>query len=366
MTSTATKEDTRFVLVALPGTRWAEGVAGARVGEADTLARENAYAAKHELTAILEADRAHVLFSCGSLAKQVLYANYNAGTVSDFLTGEDVPACTMHVIALFSSTSELGRTDDAIKVCRLLVQEGLVVRVHAVLEDGGRAPRSAQGELQRFEEHVPEAKIVTLMGRDVCLGDAPWEHLVDVQRAFSENYGGELRKDLSEALEVAYGAGQIDRDLRPVRILPFRGVTGDLQSDFAAQVPAWEWIGKDVALFLLRSGEAEARLASILTRRGLPTDIAEQVAVRGRAVISFEPDRIASLVPVPGFDHESSLPAPAATTLEAIGADEHARTATVDASTVPAAAIEALRSTLASRGLTLVLLDELSVVEAPR
>lgn len=366
MTVGSTKEGARFVLEAEPGTRWGSDVAGARVEGDATETR--AHAAQHRLARIFSTKRPHVLFSRGSLAKQVLYATHNAGTVSDFLTGEDVPACTMHVVALFSSTSELGRTDDAIDVCRVLVQEGVSVRVHAVLE-GGRSPRGAQTEIQRFEEFVPEAKIVTLMGRDVCLGDAPWKDLVDVQRAFSENYEGELRKDIPEALEVAYGAGQTDRDLRPVRVFPFRGVLGDLQADFAAAAPRWEWTGKDVALFLLRSGEAQARMASVLTRRGLPKDVEDAVAVRGRGIVTFEADKIASLVPLPGFDHEGSLPAaemergPDGEGLAWIASDEAARAAIVDASKVSRAEVDELRTALAARGLSLVLLDDAGAID---
>ncbi len=366
MTRANTERTSRFVLEALPGTRWAEDVVGERISDADALAREADFAAQQRLAAIFEADHAPVLFSGGSLADQLLHATYHGGTVSDFLTGEDVPVCTMHVVALFSNTSELGRTEDAIKVCRVLVQEGVAVRVHAVLDGGGRTPRSAQFELERFQEFVPEAKIVTLMGRDVCLGDASWEHLVDVQRAFSENYEGELRKDIAEALEVAYGAGQLDRDLKPVRVFPFRGVSGDLQCDFAATVPAWEWTGRDVALFLLRSGSHQARLASVLTRRDLPEEIAAKVSVRGRAVVTFESQRIGSLVPVPGFSHMGSLPAATAIAFDEIGADDLARTAMTDASNVPASSVETLRERFGSRGLELVLLDELGVIEAPR
>lgn len=353
-----------LVLMAPPGARFSEEVrAGARPSASvDLRARLEAARERQALAEIFTADRAHLLFSKGSLETQMTYQRYHGATVTDFVTGEDRPACTMHVFALFSSTSELGRTDDAIQLCRVLVQEGVAVSVHAILDGRSMPPKSAQDELERFEHLVPEAKILTLSGRDHCLGDASWDGLVDVQRALSENYEGELRRDLLEALEVGYGAGQSDHDFRPTRIFPFRGVAGDLQCDFAAKTPVWEWTGKDVALLALREGAPQTRLASILTRRGLPADVAERVTVRGRAVITFEPDRIASLTTLPGFDVARALPAwPIVAPGDALAMEPGLRFASVEPAALDRAALDAARA--ASR--TVVLVDAEVCVLSP-
>jgi hypothetical protein len=255
-------------------------------------------------SAVLDGDDLRGLLSLASLSTQVDFASYQRGTFNDFLSGEETPNCTVHVVALFSSESPLGRTDHAIQLCRALTYAELPVRVHAILDGRDMAARSAQAELERFERAVPEAKLVTLLGRDFCLGEAlPWEKAVRVQQLFSENYEGAVRKDFNEALEAGYAEGQQDYDFAPVRLLPFRGVTGDLQCDFASTSPVWEWTGKDVAVLLPTEGAALLRLASVLTRAQVPAAVAEQLTVRGRAVVTFEQERIASMVAIPGFSH---------------------------------------------------------------
>ncbi len=255
-------------------------------------------------SAVLDGDDHRGLLSLASLSTQVDFASYQRGTFNDFLSGEETPNCTVHVVALFSSSSALGRTDHAIQLCRALTYAELPVRVHAILDGRDMPARSAQAELERFERAVPEAKIVTLLGRDFCLGEGlAWEHAVRVQQLFSENYEGPLRKDINEALEAGYAEGQQDFDFAPVRLLPFRGVTGDLQCDFASASPVWEWTGKDVAVFLPTEGASLQRMVAVLTGSQVPESVAEQLKVRGRAIVTFEPERIASMVSIPSFSH---------------------------------------------------------------
>jgi hypothetical protein len=248
---------------------------------------------------LLDADDWRPLLARGSLRSVYDRALYERGTFTDFVSGHETPKCAVHLLAVLAPASPLGRVEDAIALARALAIDEIPVVVHGILDGGPDSPRACQLEIERLLEHAPEVTLGTLLGARHALGHAAWLDVVLAQRALSQGYEGEPRRDHREALEVAYSSGQTDADLAPTRLLPFRGVTGDFAADFAAGAPVWEWTGRDVAVSLVRDGGAAARLLRVLTRLALPPEADALVRLNTRPIVTFELERLASIVPVP-------------------------------------------------------------------
>jgi hypothetical protein len=248
---------------------------------------------------LLDGDDWRPLLARGSLRSVYDRALYERGTFTDFVSGQETPNCAVHLLAVLATASPLGRVEDAIALARALAIDEIPVVVHGILDGSPDSPRACQAEIERLLEHAPEVTLGTLLGARFTLGHAVWSDVVLAQRALSQGYEGEPRRDHREALEVAYSAGQTDADLAPTRLLPFRGVTGDFAADFAAGAPVWEWTGRDVAVSLVRDGGLAARLLRVLTRSALPPEADALVRLNTRPIVTFELERLASLVPVP-------------------------------------------------------------------
>jgi hypothetical protein len=256
---------------------------------------------------LLNGDDWRPLLARGSLKAVYDRALYERGTFTDFVTGHETPNCAVHLLAVLAPSSPLGRVEDALAMARALAVDEIPVVVHGIVDGTASSPRASQAEIERLFEHLPDVKLGTLIGARFALGHPAWADAVTAQRALSQGYEGELRRDHREALEVAYQSGQTDADLAPTRLLPYRGVTGDFAADFASSAPVWEWTGRDVAISLVRDGGAIVRLLRVLTRSELPPEADALVRLNTRPVVTFELERLASIVPVPGLPIEPAI-----------------------------------------------------------
>jgi hypothetical protein len=269
---------------------------------------------------LLASDDWRPLLARGSVGPVYERALYERGTFTDFVTGHETPNCTVHLLAVLAPASPWGRVEDAIAMARALAIDEIPVVVHGLLDGSDTSPRASQSEIERLLEHAPEVTLGTLIGARYALGQPAWTDVVAAQRTLSQGYEGEPPRDHREALEVAYSSGQTDADLEPTRLLPYRGVTGDFAADFASSAPVWEWRGRDVVISLVRDGGAVARLLRVLTRSALPPEVDALVRLNTRPIVTFELERAASMVPVPGLAIEAAIDTRRASLFGSVGA----------------------------------------------
>ncbi len=247
--------------------------------------------------ALWSVDRARVaLDACTTITRSwtntplepwLAIARDNAGTVVDFFTEQEVPRCRVHFLV------EIGPDASSLAVLEAMLatvaQEPLSIAVHAVLSGAGR---SAFEWLDRITNQLGDRGfIATISGSDFAFG-AFWEDALLCHRALVKNFEGSSFELAREALASHYENGLLDHAVPPTRLGGFTGVAGSLQAEFPRPPggplePQWEWFGSDLMYSCVTHGAAW-RLFSLLTRRGLPKEIEDQVVWNTRAVFAFD------------------------------------------------------------------------------
>ena len=244
-----------------------------------------------------------------TLEKFVEHILFNAGTFTDFQTEKEKPKCRLHI---FVDIVRDGASVAALfTLLDLLLPYELPLGLHAILSGPDKtAYFSMNPILDRVGDKMP---VLTMAGAEHALGpDVEWDKVLETYRALVVLFEGDVYESFDHALSDNYANERLDVGLPPVRLGEFDGITGDLRLDFPAPPgappePPWEWRSDDLGLIVSSRGDHMDRLIRILTRSGLPDDVAKMVTIRGRPVKAFDTSSLMALVPMRGAPLRSLL-----------------------------------------------------------
>jgi 2,3-bisphosphoglycerate-independent phosphoglycerate mutase len=139
-----------------------------------------------------------------------------------------------HLMGLASPGGVHAHQDHAAALARILVGEGIAVRVHAFTDGRDTPPRSGAEAIARLQAALPDgAEIATVCGRFYALDrDHRWDR---VQKAFEAivHAAGPRFADAAAAVEAAYAEDVTDEFILPCAIGAYRGVAeGDAVLSF--------------------------------------------------------------------------------------------------------------------------------------
>ncbi len=132
-----------------------------------------------------------------------------------------------HVMGLMSPGGVHAHQEHITKVCGLLSDQGIPVRVHAFLDGRDAPPNSALGFINRFSEAITgmtDVDIATVMGRYYALDrDERWDRVVKAYDAIAAGLGNKAA-DGPAAVAAAYNASQSDEFVEPAVIAGYEGM----------------------------------------------------------------------------------------------------------------------------------------------
>jgi len=189
-------------------------------------------------------------------------------------------SCPLHLFGLLSDGGIHSSFDHLIKLIDLAHFHEVEVIVHAFTDGRDSPPRSAMTYLDKLELYLEgKGKIGTICGRYYAMDrDERWDrtyqafHAIVRDKALGPTV--ERAETAFDAVSLAYGRGQNDEFIEPTRIGDYQGVNGEFMADFAANEPVWEWTGEDVGFAFNFRGDRMRQLSAMLTREGLPDEIA--------------------------------------------------------------------------------------------
>jgi 2,3-bisphosphoglycerate-independent phosphoglycerate mutase len=134
---------------------------------------------------------------------------------------------TVHLLGLLSPGGVHAHQDHALALARILVDRGLEVVVHAILDGRDTPPRAGAGYLRAFLAglaEVPRARLGSICGRYHAMDrDRRWERTEKAYRALVEAQAPEAA-DLVAAIEAAYAQGVGDEFVEPVVASGYTGI----------------------------------------------------------------------------------------------------------------------------------------------
>ena len=139
-----------------------------------------------------------------------------------------------HLLGLASPGGVHAHQDHAAALARILVGEGIAVRVHAFTDGRDTPPRSGAEAIAKLEAALPDgAAIATVCGRFYALDrDNRWDR---VQKAFETivHAAGPRFADAAAAIDAAYAQDVTDEFIVPCAIGDYRGAAaGDAVLSF--------------------------------------------------------------------------------------------------------------------------------------
>lgn len=172
------------------------------------------------------------------------------------------------------------------------------VVVHAFL-DAGETASGASGKtlalLERLLEDGDKGIIGTLSGRSYAMDRGPgWDRVHLAYKAIVRGEAPRVDKPF-DAVARAVGAGKPGDLVEPVRVGAYTGIKGSFMCDFAARDRAWRWFGEENGLAVDVRPDRMHKLASMLTRRGLPPEAEELLTDRGKPVFAFDKHSYATM-----------------------------------------------------------------------
>jgi 2,3-bisphosphoglycerate-independent phosphoglycerate mutase len=155
----------------------------------------------------------------------------------DFAEAVKAKGGTAHLIGLMSPGGVHAHQDHIAALAEALIDLGVSVAVHAILDGRDTPPRSAEGFLKSFHQAAPRATVATLSGRYFAMDrDKRWERVAKAYHAIVEGEGARAADDLA-ALEAAYGRDENDEFTTPTLIADYAGMAdgdGVLMANFRA------------------------------------------------------------------------------------------------------------------------------------
>ena len=135
---------------------------------------------------------------------------------------------TCHLLGLASPGGVHAHQDHAAALARIMVAEGIPVRVHAFTDGRDTPPRSAAEYLAALEAALPAgARIATVCGRYFALDrDNRWDRVSRAYHALTLGDGDRF-PTAAAAIEAAYAAGVTDEFIPPAAIGDYVGMAED-------------------------------------------------------------------------------------------------------------------------------------------
>jgi 2,3-bisphosphoglycerate-independent phosphoglycerate mutase len=210
--------------------------------------------------------------------------------------------CRLHLLTLLSPARAHASLEQLFAVVDEADFQEVPVVVHAILDGRDSPPRRSLELLDRVQTHLEGRGIIgTISGRSYAMDtDERWDRTYRAFQAIVRDkvLGPEAQRADTpfDALHYAYGQGLGDDTLPPVRIGDYTGLRGDFLCDFAAKSPVWEWTGEEVGMALHYRPDGLRPLVAMLTRRGLPPEIAVDLLMdRDKPVLAFDEHCLATL-----------------------------------------------------------------------
>ena len=221
----------------------------------------------------------------------------------------------LHVVGLVSESTAHASLAHLTTLVDLAENQGVRVKLHAILDRRDAAPRASSPLLGRLEDALEgRGQIATVSGRAYAMDcGGRWDRVYAAYHAIvRDRVLGPAAPRVAtphEALHGAYGNGHGDDMVFPVRVGDYEGMKGSLMCDFAAH-GAWQWIGEEVGLAFHHRPDGLRQLSAMLLRQGLPDEIAADLLTdRGRPVFAFREHCFASLSTlVPGVEYPVAYP----------------------------------------------------------
>ncbi len=155
----------------------------------------------------------------------------------DFAEAVKAKGGTAHLLGLLSPGGVHAHQDHIAALAEALIDLGVPVAVHAILDGRDTPPRSAESYLENFLHAAPRAKIATVSGRYFAMDrDKRWDRVEKAYRAIAEAEG-ERADDALLAVSAAYARDENDEFVAPTVIGPYAGMAdgdGVLMANFRA------------------------------------------------------------------------------------------------------------------------------------
>ncbi len=223
--------------------------------------------------------------------------------------------CAMHLIGLISDGSCHASTSHLLALVDLFEFHGIKVVVHAVVDGRESAPKGGLEQLDRLQLQLEgkQAVIGTVAGRRYAMdADGRWERVYQAYHAIvRDKVLGPAAPQASSVFELmsnAYANGLSDAFIEPTRIGDYHGISGDFVCEFGSEsAPVWAWTGMDCGMTFHCRGDGLRQLAQMLTRQGLPDDVAKDLLMdRHHPVLAFREHCFMGLT---SFGDDVALPA---------------------------------------------------------
>jgi 2,3-bisphosphoglycerate-independent phosphoglycerate mutase len=134
---------------------------------------------------------------------------------------------TAHVLGLLSPGGVHSHQHQIAAICRILVQAGVNVALHAFLDGRDTPPQSARGYVEEFARAtagLDHLQIATVSGRYYAMDrDKRWDRVELAYRAIVDG-AGENAEDAAAAIEAAYARGETDEFVHPTAIGGYPGM----------------------------------------------------------------------------------------------------------------------------------------------
>lgn len=188
--------------------------------------------------------------------------------------------CPLHLMGLLSNGGVHSHIDHLYKLIDLCDFHEIEPIVHVFTDGRDTPPRSCMKFIDQLELYLEgKGKIGTISGRYYAMDrDERWDRTYQTFHAIvRDKVLGADAPTMETAFDVvaySYGKGLDDEFIEPHRIGDYTGVNGEFMADFASNEKVWEWTGEDVAFCFNFRGDRMRQLSAMLTRQGLPDDIA--------------------------------------------------------------------------------------------
>ncbi len=233
--------------------------------------------------------------------------------------------CALHLVGLLSDGGIHSDLDHLFALIDLASFQKIPVRLHGIIDGRHGRPRRAMDIIDPVLSHMEnkDASLATLAGRYFAMDrDERWDRTYQAFHAMVRDkvLGTPApRADTPfDAISQAYGQGQDDEHLVPIRIGDYQGMAGDFLGDFASTQQIWEWTGEECGLAFNFRGDRLRQLTAMLTRQGVPDEVRDDLLMdRDKPVRAFREHCFATLT---SYGDDLRLPVifdpkPATTTL---------------------------------------------------
>ncbi|MCR9220071.1 MAG: 2,3-bisphosphoglycerate-independent phosphoglycerate mutase [Alphaproteobacteria bacterium] len=156
----------------------------------------------------------------------------------DFAETVKAKGGTAHILGLLSPGGVHAHQDHMAALAEALIDLGVAVAVHAILDGRDTPPKSAEAYLKSFAAAAPRARIATLSGRYFAMDrDTRWDRVEKAYAAIVDGAGRRGAETALAALDQSYAAGETDEFATPTIVDGYQGARdgdGVLMANFRA------------------------------------------------------------------------------------------------------------------------------------